>query len=202
MEKIIKGPKGFAVAWLAQVLIAGTATGAPDLNGMWSDPPPRAEDAFCHVGCVVEARERLTELLDDPANLDRTLRGAASGSPALPLRRAHPQPSHPRGARELPPSIMPRIPLSPQCAPWGFTRQILSPHAMEITQFDDRVTLYYSEWTATADDLPGRQESAGEPGSYPAGVLRRTLRRRYAGRGNDRHHPRITPTRASPTAIN
>ena len=39
MKKIIKGAKGFAVAWLAQVLIAGAATRAPDLNGMWSDPP-------------------------------------------------------------------------------------------------------------------------------------------------------------------
>jgi len=48
------------------------AQDVPDFSGTWSDPPPRAEDAFCHVGCTVEARDRLTELLEDPANLDRT----------------------------------------------------------------------------------------------------------------------------------
>lgn len=147
MEKIIKGSNGFAVAWLAQVLIPGTATGAPDLNGMWSDPPPRAEDAFCHVGCVVEARDRLTELLDDPANLDRTyveLRRQVQRFHSEELIPSHLTPE----ALESYPFDHAADPSLTQCAPWGFTRQILSPHAMEITQFDDRVTLYYSEWTA------------------------------------------------------
>ena len=123
------------------------AQDVPDFSGTWSDPPPRAEDAFCHVGCTVEARDRLTELLEDPANLDRTY-----GEIRRDVQRFQAQevvPSH------LTPEALENYPFDhsadpsfTQCAPWGFTRQILSPHALEITQHDDRVTLYYSEWTA------------------------------------------------------
>ena len=51
--------------------LAQAPGGTPDLSGMWSDPPARAEDNFCHVGCTVAARDYLTQLLDDPDNLDR-----------------------------------------------------------------------------------------------------------------------------------
>ena len=57
---------------LAQLAGAQTPTDVPDLSGMWSDPPARAEDAFCHVGCTVAARDYLTQLLDDPDNFDRS----------------------------------------------------------------------------------------------------------------------------------
>ena len=128
---------------------AGTQTpaGVPDLSGMWSDPPASAEDAFCHVGCAVEARNFLTELLNDPANFDSSyaeLRQEAQRFNSNELIPGH-----------LTPEAMENYPFNPamdpsltQCEPWGFARQILSPHAMELTQFEDRVTLYYSEWTA------------------------------------------------------
>ena len=46
------------------------------------------------------------------------------------------------------PSTPPTSPSLTECSRGDSRRQILSPHAMELTQHDDRVTLYYSEWTA------------------------------------------------------
>lgn len=134
-------------AVMASLLVAAMAADAqPDLSGMWSDPPPRAEDAFCHVGCTVEARDYLTQLLDDPANDDKTYRELRGE--AYRLQREDVVPRH------LTPAALANYPFDSradpsltQCAPWGFTREILSPHAMRLTQYDDRVTLYYSEWT-------------------------------------------------------
>jgi len=130
--------------------LLGVTTGAhaqPDLTGTWSDPPPRAEDAFCHVGCTVEGRDYLTQLLDDPANDSksyRELRGEAQR-----FQREEVVPRHLTAeARERYPFDNRADPSLTQCAPWGFTREILSPHAMQLTQHDNRVTLYYSEWTA------------------------------------------------------
>ncbi len=121
--------------------------GAPDLSGMWSDPPARAEDNFCHVGCTVAARDYLTQLLDDPDNLDRSY--AELRRVAQRFNSTEYVPGH------LTEEALADYPFDPatspsltRCEPWGFTRQILAPHAMELTQFDDRVELYYSEWTA------------------------------------------------------
>ena len=127
--------------------VAQAPEGAPDLSGTWSDPPPRAEDNFCHVGCTVGARDYLSQLLEDPANLDRSY--AELRQVAQRINSSEFIPSH------LTEEALANYPFDPrtspsltQCKPWGFTRQILAPHAMELRQFDDRVTLYYSEWTA------------------------------------------------------
>jgi hypothetical protein len=126
---------------------AQEADATPDLSGMWSDPPPGAEDAFCHVGCPVEARDYLTRLLDDPANLNQTY--VELRAEALRFEEAVLIPSH------LTPEALEHYPFDNNtdpsltaCTPWGFVREILSPHAMELTQYEDRVTLYYSEWTS------------------------------------------------------
>ncbi len=141
-------PGSVAVALLiAQTVAAQTPDGLPDFSGMWSDPPPRAEDAFCHTGCTVAARDYLTELLEDPDNLDKTyaeLRREAQRFNSEAFIPGHLTPA----ALEKYPFDRASDPSLTQCEPWGFTRQILSPHALEIEQFDDRVTLYYSEWTA------------------------------------------------------
>ena len=66
MKKIIERASGVSALWVvAQALSAQAPASVPDLSGMWSDPPARAEDAFCHVGCTVVARDYLTELLED-----------------------------------------------------------------------------------------------------------------------------------------
>ncbi len=148
-----------AVALLA--LCAGlNAQEIPNLSGVWSDPPARAEDAFCHVGCPVESRDYLTALLDDPVHFDQTyveLRAMAQRYQATELIPSYLTPealeNYPYD-RTLDPSLI-------HCEPWGFTREILSPHAMELTQYDDRVTLYYSEWTALRTVwLDGREPPA------------------------------------------
>ncbi len=134
---------------------------APQLSGMWSDPPPRAEDAFCHVGCPVVAREYLTALLNDPTKLDLTytqLRDEAER-----YMRAELIPDHlTEEALSTYPFNRNTDPSLISCVPWGFARQILSPHAMELTQSDfhdlSYVTIYYSEWTAQRTIyLDGRQ---------------------------------------------
>ncbi len=132
----------------------------PDFSGMWSDPPPRAEDAFCHVGCPVESRDYLTRLLDDPANLDRTyveLRAEAQRfqrTELIPSQLTPEALEHYPFDRNTDPSLT-------ACSAWGFAREILSPHAMELRQFDDRVTLYYSEWTTLRTVyLDGREPPA------------------------------------------
>ena len=141
--------KSLLTASLASTIAvsAGHAQSAPDLSGMWSDPPPSAEDAFCHTGCTIEARDYLTRLLDDPNNLDKTfeeLRIQArnfQGNEFIPSHlTAEALTNYPIN-RATDPSLI-------SCEPWGFVREIFSPHAMELTQYNDRVTLYYSEWTA------------------------------------------------------
>ena len=146
----LKSKMRFALAALVlcvQTQIPSMAQGIPDLSGTWSDPPPRAEDAFCHVGCTVIGRDYLTHILDDPANIDISY--AELRSQAEQFQRDEIIPEHltpealenyPRDGRSAP--------LSAACDPWGFTREILSPHALEIEQFEDYVTFYYSEWTA------------------------------------------------------
>ena len=159
------------VAGLAAVvglLVAAVAADAqPDLSGMWSDPPARAEDAFCHVGCTVEARDYLTQLLDDPANDDKSYRELRGEAYRFQREDVVPRHLTPEGLENYPfdsradPSLT-------QCAAWGFTREILSPHAMRLTQYDDRVTLYYSEWTAERTVwLDGREA----PDSYEHTLL-------------------------------
>jgi hypothetical protein len=136
-----------ALSLWVQMPTPSLAQDIPDFSGMWSDPPPRAEDAFCHVGCPVAARDYLTNLLDDPANLDRTyveLRAEAQRYMRNELIPSHLTPE----ALEDYPFNRNTDPSLTACEAWGFTRQILSPHAMELTQHEDRVTLYYSEWTA------------------------------------------------------
>lgn len=148
MKKAIELPTGLAaLLLLAQALPAQVPDGVPDFSGMWSDPPARAEDAFCHVGCTVAARDYLTRLLDDPANLERTyaeLRGEAQRFNSGEVIPGHLTPE----ALDNYPFDRGADPSLTQCEPWGFARQILAPHAMEFKQFEDRVTLYYSEWTA------------------------------------------------------
>lgn len=148
MNRISNTPVALtALLFCAQMPAVSLAQQAPDLSGMWSDPPPRAEDAFCHVGCPVEARDYLTALLDDPANLDRSyveLRAEAQRYMRSELIPSHLTPE----ALENYPFDRSTDPSLTACAPWGFTREILSPHAMELAQYEDRVTLYYSEWTA------------------------------------------------------
>lgn len=137
-----------AFALLSMPLIAlesFDSSAAPDLSGTWSDPPPRAEDSFCHIGCAIEAREYLTSLLDDPANIERSF--AELKDQAMRFQITELMPSYmtaealEKRANRKPP------PPSAYCEPWGLVRIVLAPHAMRLTQYENHITLYYSEWT-------------------------------------------------------
>ncbi len=154
-----------AIGMTALLALPATKLSAePQLSGTWSDPPPSAEDAFCHVGCPVDAREYLTTSLNDPTKLHLTF--AQLRTEATRYMRTKLMPEHlTEKALSAYPFSNNTDPSLVSCAPWGFVRQILSPHAMELTQnnFHDLsyVTIYYSEWTAQRIIyLDGRQPPA------------------------------------------
>jgi len=157
-----------APARLMPCLILFLASGAawaadevPDLSGTWSDPPASAEDAFCHVGCPSAARDYLTNLLDDPDNLDRSYQELAQQAQRYARGELVPGFLTPEALENYPFDHSTDRSLV-ECRPWGFPRQVFAPHAMEIEQFDDRVTIYYSEWTARRTIyLDGREPPQG-----------------------------------------
>ncbi|SVC71070.1 uncharacterized protein METZ01_LOCUS323924, partial [marine metagenome] len=63
--KITKKNGLLTIGVIVLLALAIQLNAAPQLSGTWSDPPPSAEDAFCHVGCPVDAREYLTASLND-----------------------------------------------------------------------------------------------------------------------------------------
>jgi hypothetical protein len=61
-----------AASLLALSLTATAQPRAPDLSGMWSDPPATIEDTFCMFFCT-QTVEKLEELLGDEANVERPI---------------------------------------------------------------------------------------------------------------------------------
>jgi hypothetical protein len=120
----------------------------PDFSGTWSDPPPRAEDAFCHIGCVIEAREYLTSLVEDIAYIDLAF-------PQLYNLASDYQ------DQELVPSYMvdevyekrmaegAHRDLALICDPWGLVRTSLAPHAMKLDQYEDHISMLTAEWAVS-----------------------------------------------------
>ncbi len=126
---------------------ASTAAPAPNLAGMWSDPPRTALDAFCFFACTDTGLRRLAELLDDPAN-DARPYGELSAIAAKQQTDEYLQP-------RLTDAALAATPLDPlqdpgylYCEPWGFARQAFAPHQLEIKQYQDHVELHYGEWDA------------------------------------------------------
>jgi len=143
----LKHPRTLGFLFLSIVLFTGGgSSAAPDFNGTWSDPPPRAEDAFCHIGCMIEARDYLTSLLDDPANDDRSYAELKGQAMRFQIRELLPGYMTPEALKKRMANRDPR-PLSRVCDPWGLVRTTMAPHAMQLTEHEDHLTLYYSEWT-------------------------------------------------------
>ena len=159
-------PALYGVAALVLVLGCGRTQAPaprPDLQGMWSDPPSNAEAVFCFVGCTDEGIAHLNALLDDPANDDRPFDELNIEA----FKWQDEQYMRPR----LTDAALKTYPLDPaddpgflHCQPWGFARQILAPHQMDIRQFDDRVEIRYGEWDARRTVyLDGRKPPENEP---------------------------------------
>lgn len=145
-------PFFLSVAIIQSLLLCISATvqaqsDYPDLNGMWSDPPLTIADSQCSLFCTDVSLSYLDELLDDPANDDR---------PLAELQRAagryqREQYFHPR----LTAAALENYPRDPaddpgflRCEPWGFAKEIFSPHQLELRHYDDRVEMRYGEWEA------------------------------------------------------
>jgi hypothetical protein len=103
----------------------------------------------------------LNALLDDPANDTR------------PFRELSAQASRHQNEQYIRPLLTPAaakaFPMDPaedpgllRCEPWGFARQIVAPHQMEVRQYDERIELRYGEWDARRTiHIGGRQPPAG-----------------------------------------
>ena len=140
---------GFVLAPLIGVG-AGTPSMAqqtnPDFQGMWSDPPTSPALSFCFVGCVQEAFAYFNSVLEDPEYFDQSYA-------ELQQRATEYQTEFIRsrltsaGVEIFPFDFVANDP-SLRCQAWGLALQMLAPHQVQITQYDDRVEFYYAEWAA------------------------------------------------------
>lgn len=126
---------------------AGPQPVAPDLAGMYSDPPNTALDMFCFFACTDVGLRRLAALLDDPANDARPYSELSADAAQHQLDDYfRPHLTEAAVAAPLPDPL--QDPGYLRCLPWGFARQTFAPHQLEIKQYPDRVELHYGEWDA------------------------------------------------------
>ncbi len=126
---------------------ARAQSGNSTLEGMWSDPPRTLADSQCYVYCTDAGLSRLEELLDDPANDDRPLNELTRAAGSY-QREQYFRPRFTDAALENYPRDPADDPGFLYCEPWGFAKQIFSPHQLEIHHFDDRIEMRYGEWEA------------------------------------------------------
>ncbi len=119
----------------------------PNLEGMWSDPPHTIADSQCYLYCTDAGLSHLEELLDDPANDDRPLAELTQAAGRY-QREQYFRPRLTAAALENYPRDPADDPAFLRCEPWGFAKEIFSPHQLEIRQYDDRVEMRYGEWEA------------------------------------------------------
>ncbi len=133
---------GILMTWNVQA-----QSSAAGLSGMWSGPPDTPEGLFCFFSCSDYALEVQVGLLDDPANDDRPY-GALTAQANRMFSDNVMEP-------KLTAATLTTYPLDPaedpgflKCEPWGFARQIFSPHQNEITIEADHIEMHYGEWDA------------------------------------------------------
>ncbi len=138
---------GLSACGRQPVPAASTSAPAPDLAGMWSDPPRTALDQFCFMACTETGLKHLAALLDDPANDAKPYGDLA--------REAMQHQTNDYVRPHLTDAGLATWPLDPfadrgylYCEPWGVVRQTFAPHQLEIKQYPDHVDLHYGEWDA------------------------------------------------------
>ena len=142
-----------ANAGIATILILGLSASlqaqpnVPDLQGMWSDPPVTAEDIFCIFYCSDVGLDRLDMLLNDPENNDRPY-AALNGEATRYQQEQYIVPRLTAAALATYPLDFATDPGFLYCEPWGFARQMLAPHQLDIQQYTDRIEMHYGEWDA------------------------------------------------------
>jgi hypothetical protein len=133
-------------------------------EGMWSDPPATITANFCAGWCTDAGIDRLNALLDDPANDARPL--------AQLQAEANNYSRDKYVQSRLKEAALKNYPLDPaddpsflRCEPYGFARQIIARHQLEIRQTSkDRLEMRYGEWDARRIIyMDGRKRPANEP---------------------------------------
>jgi hypothetical protein len=161
---------GRQVAALVGILLAGTApcaqaqSPAQKFLGMWSDPPNTIAADFCRAWCTDTGIDRLNALLDDTSN------------DARPLEQLRTDASNYQRDNYIRPLLtdaaLKTYPLDPaddpsflRCEPYGFAKQIVAPHQLEMRQLDkNRLELHYGEWNARRTVyMDGRKRPPNSP---------------------------------------
>jgi hypothetical protein len=157
-----------AVAACSAPPAATPTSPAPDLAGMYSDPPSTALDMFCFFACTDLGLRRLAALLDDPAN-DAKPYPALSEDAAQHQLDEYLKPHLTEAALAAPMPDPIKDPGYLNCEPWGFARQLFAPHQLEIKQYPDRVELHYGEWDAHRTVHLGERAPSADRAHVPMG---------------------------------
>jgi hypothetical protein len=157
-----------------------TGQSPPTFEGMWSDPPLTAEDNFCSWWCTDAGLQRLTALLNDPANDARPFAQLVAEATARQTDQ-YIRPRLSAAALKTFPLDVATDPGFLRCEPWGFARQVTSRHQLQIRRAGpDRLEMRYGEWDARrVVYLDGRPRPAGQAptlmghsvGRYEGGAL-------------------------------
>lgn len=118
----------------------------PDFSGMWSDPPASPESSFCFVGCVPEAFEYLSSMFEAPEHFDKSY--AELAAMAVERQKELVEAVLTDEGRRTYPFDFVNNDSSRDCVPWGGALQMVAPHQMQISQYEDRIEILYAEWEA------------------------------------------------------
>lgn len=134
--KLKMGQCSFGFLILAFVLFPAFAEAQSPVGkfvGMWSDPPATITGDFCASWCTDAGIERLNALLDDAANDARPL-GQIRAEADNYQREIYVRP-------RFTDAVLKTFPLDPaddpsflRCEPYGFARQFIARHQLEIRQ--------------------------------------------------------------------
>jgi hypothetical protein len=161
---IVKSRVGMSVLILAACTLARGQSPAPKFVGMWSDPPATITGDFCAGWCTDAGIERLNALLDNPANDARPLGQLRGEADNYSLER-YIRPRLTESALKTYPKDPADDPSFLRCEPYGFARQLIARHQLQIRQVGkDRLEMRYGEWDARRTIfMDGRKRPANEP---------------------------------------
>jgi hypothetical protein len=155
-----------ALALLAVTTVSANAQplAARSLEGMWSDPPTTITGDFCASWCTDAGINQLNALLDDPKNDARPL-GQLRAEADNYSREKYIRPRMNDAALKTYPLDPADDPSFLRCEPYGFARQFIARHQLEIRQLDkEGLQLRYGEWDARRTVyMDGRKRPASEP---------------------------------------
>src|SRR5262252_2829980 len=143
--------KLFTLAFLVAMAASANAQAQSPikkLEGMWSDPPTTITGDFCASYCTDAGIDRLNALMDDPANDARPLAQLRTDASDY-SRDKYLLPKLTDATRKTYPLDPADDPSFLRCEPYGFARQFIARHQLEIREVGkDRLQMRYGEWDA------------------------------------------------------